>query len=75
MTAGTLLAHQDDTAKLSGYADVSGVTLSGLLAIEGRQGAEASITVAGSRAQSGHLGLINGVLRGELGGQAESVRF
>jgi pimeloyl-ACP methyl ester carboxylesterase len=76
MIGGTLLAHQDDTAELAGYADVSGVTLTGSLSIDsnGTRGASARITIGGSRAAPGHLTLSDGVLEGELNGQTESAK-
>jgi pimeloyl-ACP methyl ester carboxylesterase len=77
MTAGTLLAHQDDTARLDGYADISGVTLTGSLSIDsnGTRGASATIDVGGSRAASGRLELSNGVLAGDLAGVHESAKL
>ena len=76
ITGGTLLAHQDDTAKLDGYADVSGVALSGSLTIDpsGRSDTSATISVSGFRAASGHLSLSGGVLQGDLAGLPESAK-
>ena len=69
---GRLTSPSDGSINLAGYTVAQGVSLSGKLKI-GKGGPplrfEGFLTVAGTRAATGVLGLKNGSLRGTLGGK------